>query len=155
MASNPHSFSNPAQVTEEQEAVYQLVLKGHTYREIGAALQMSQGTVANRLKAAMAERIDPLVDEHRAIELDKIAKAEQKLADQIENGSPKMLARNVEVFIRLSERRAKLLGLDAPERKQVEVTEQVPTDVLAAIEQARARVAEQEQQLREQASGED
>lgn len=150
MASNPHSFPNAAQIAEEQAAVYEMTLKGHTYREIGAALTMSQGTVANRLRAAMAERVDPLVEEYRAVELDKIAKVEQKLQEQIENGSSKMLARNAEVFIRLSERRAKLVGMDAPERKQVEATvSTVPSELQAAIDAARAKNEAAKQQFRE------
>lgn len=150
MALIPQSFPNQAIIAEQTARAYELKLQGWSYRRIAEELQVSLGTAHNRVQAAIAQRVDPLVEEHRAIELDKLEEAEARLWEQIHHGGPKGLARNVEVLIKLSERRSKLVGMDAPERK--EIAAQVETkspELVALVEQAQAAQAQKEQQLRE------
>ncbi len=158
MGHNPHRLSNPAETAKRQIRAYELKLQGWSYRRIAAAMtaegmEVSHQTVANLIKAAIDERVDPLVEEYRALELEKLEEAERPLWQQILSDDPRdrgRLARNVEVLIRVSERRSRLLGLDAPQQAELNATVQhKPDDVLALIETARQRVADDEARLKE------
>lgn len=143
MGSNPHSLGNPAEVADQTARCFELKLQGWSYRRIAAELHISAATVHNRVQAAVADRLDPLVEEHRQLELAKLEEAERPLWVQILAEDPKALARNVEVYIKLSERRSRLLGMDAPQQAEITATvEEVPAivaKVQAAREAAQAR----------------
>ena len=62
------------------------------------------------------------------MELDRLDVALDALADRIEQGDDRAVA----TMLRIQERRAKLLGLDSPDRQQVEVTGIDPRELLAA-----------------------
>lgn len=75
----------------------------------------------------------------RDMEMMRLDEAAKALRPRIEDGDP----RAVEVYVKVSERRSKLGGLDAPERKQLTViTEDV---VNQQIMQARAELAQKMQ----------
>lgn len=154
MALVPQAYGNSAEIAEQTARAYELKLRGASYRRIAQEMGISLGKAHNLVKQAIAERVDPLVEEYRGLELDKLEDAEAKLWVQIENGSPRQLPRNIEVLIKLSERRSKLLGMDAPERKEIEaVIEERAPEVLALIEQAEVQATEEEQRLRSTADG--
>jgi hypothetical protein len=144
----PQAHANSVQIAEEQRACYQLRLKGLSIRAIAEELDMAKSTVERRLTAERESRVAPLADEVRQLELDRLDFYMMRLWERIEVGG-KATARDVEVSMKVSERRAKLLGLDAPERQQIEATlESRAPEVLALIEQAEASVAEEEQHLK-------
>lgn len=145
----PQADPNPAEMAERVAQCYALKLRGFSYRRIAEEMGLSVATVHKHVTRALAERVDPLVEQYRAIELDKLESAEARLWEQVEDGSPRGLARNVEVLLKLSERRAKLLGMDAPERQQIEATiDSRPAELIAKIEAARAASAAREADLR-------
>jgi Zn-dependent oligopeptidase len=148
LTSNPHSRANPADRAEQQVEAYTLRLAGLSLREIAARMEVSHTHVANLIRAECEERVLPLADEVRQMEIDRFDSWLWKLHEQIEAGH--QVARNIEVAVKVSERRARLLGVDAPAQAEVNTTVQhKPNEVLELIEQVRERVEEDEQRLRE------
>jgi hypothetical protein len=125
MARPPQARANRATIAAQQVRCYELRLSGMSIRDIAAATSLSVGTVHNRISQEINDRVAPLADELLAIELDRLDRWLVRLDAQIESGFA--VARNVEVAIRVSERRSGLLGLDSPVRSRVEV---ITLDVL-------------------------
>ena len=153
MAPNPHSRLNAAVQAERQVRAYELRLKGHSLRAIAAILtgegiQASHTSVREWISQECSERVSPLADEVRRMELDRLDRWLVKLDEEIEAGN--QVARNVDSAVRVSERRARLLGVDAPQQSELHATvEHKPAEVLALIEEARQRVAADEARLGE------
>jgi len=169
--SAPHSRSNSADVGEQTATAYELRLTGLTLREIGARLGIAASTAHLRITAALAERVDPLVDQYRAVELDRLDRLTVKAWEVLErehvvvqhgkivrdeDGNPlrddgPVLAA-VGTLLRISERRSKLLGLDAPIPLAIDanVHQVDPADIELAqmIAEAKRRSAVEEARLR-------
>ena len=108
---------------------------------------LSHGTVHNRITEALKARIAPTVDEYRAAQdalLDdqmtkieeQIDAARQLLALGVEQKDASVIAagmnqrlRAIEVRTKIAERRARLWGLDAPVKAEVQVTVSTPIDL--------------------------
>lgn len=147
MGARNESRSNNADLAEKQVEAYNLRLRGHSLRDIGKLMGVSHTAVANWIKAECEERVLPLADEVRKQEIDRFDNWLLKLAEQIDEG--KQVARNIEVAVKVSERRARLLGADAPLQQEVTATvEHKPTELMVLIEQARAKTAAEEASLR-------
>lgn len=152
MGDRMEAHANPAEQAEKQVRAYELKLKGHSLRDIarimtGEGTKVSHQTVANLIKLECDARVLPLADEVRKQEIDRFDNWLLKLAEQIDEG--KQVARNIEVAVKVSERRAKLLGADSPVVTEVNATvEHKPAEVLSLIEQARQRVDAEEASLR-------
>jgi transposase len=119
------STAEAAEIERRREAVARLVLDGNTYREIAEDLDVSLGTVADdvsELRDAWRERYAEHYHEHAALELARLDHVERKLWPQIDDG--KLAA--IETWIKLSRRRAALLGLDRPERVEAVVRREPP-----------------------------
>jgi transposase len=102
-------------IEQRRERVSAMVLAGVTYRQIAAELDVSPTTVAGDvqvLRDAWRERYTSHYHEHAALELAKLEQVERRLWRQTAEG--KLAA--METWIKLSRRRAQLLGLDRPER---------------------------------------
>lgn len=149
MGARNESRANNAELAEKQVAAYNLRLRGHSLRDIGKMMGVSHTAVANWIKAECDTRVLPLADEVRKQEIDRFDNWLLRLAEQIDEG--KQVARNIEVAVKVSERRAKLLGADSPVVTEVNaVVEHKPTEVLSLIERARRQVAADEAALRGQ-----
>jgi len=140
--------SNRAVIAEQTVAAYEMRLSGMLPSAIAKVLKVSESTVRNRINTEIAKRVLPLADEVRKMELDRLDRWLSKLDDQIEGGH--MVARNVEVAVKVSERRAKLLGVDAPEKQEIMLTELSAADVALAelVNEANAAAAVTEARLR-------
>lgn len=114
MGDNPYLHSNDAVVAEEQVQCYELRLQGKSIRGIAEILKMSKSTVERRISAEVKGRVLPLAEEVRQMEIDRLDSYLEKLHEQIEQG--RGVPRCVEVAVKVAERRAKLLGVDAPEK---------------------------------------
>ena len=148
-AGTPYVVSNSAQVAEEQIRCYELKLEGKTMREIAKAIGMSVGTVHSRIEAEIAARVLPLAEEVRKVELDRLDRWLAKLEARLDaGGEPEKV---IPVCIKVSERRCKLMGADAPEKFEGTLTQITQEDVALAelVNEARAVSALAEQQLRE------
>jgi Sigma-70, region 4 len=115
-------------VRERERVAVELRVEGCTYAEIGDRLGVS-GRMACRIvnramNRVLREPVDQLIDLERA-RLDALWQA---MWPRALAGS----ARHAEVCVRISERRSRLLGLDAPARVHASVLADVSVDELDA-----------------------
>ena len=142
---------NKVETAEQSRRCYELKLAGWSHDKIAAELKVSHGTVQARIDAHIALRVQPLADELRAVMVDRLDLCIARLHSQIQDDEQgARLARNIEVLVKVEERRAKLLGVDAPERVEATVHEVSATDVALAelVREAQAAAAVAEAQLR-------
>lgn len=126
-------------------------IKGATPDQIAVQMGVSCSTVTRYLNAAMDARALPDRVQQLRLELDRLDRYQHALDDEIDNCGPYELARLVEVGVKLMERRARLLGLDAPEQLYAAWVAAGPQDleVTQLIEAARDRVKQREQAWRD------
>jgi hypothetical protein len=151
--SRTYLASNTATVAEEQVRCYELRLTGMSLDRIAKETRLSKGTVHNRIQAEIAARVLPLADEVRKMELDRLDRWLEKLDAQIQDDEAAgRVARNIEVAVKVAERRAKLLGIDAPEKVEATVHEVTQEDIALAelVREAQAAAAVTEARLRGQ-----
>lgn len=139
---------NRVSIAEEQVKCYELRLTGMSIEAIAKATGIARSTVHDRIQSEIAARVLPLADEVRKMELDRLDRWLAKLDAQI--AEDRYVARNVEVAVRVSERRAKLLGLDAPEKIEATVTEVTQEDIALAelVAEAQMQAANAEARIR-------
>ncbi len=103
----------------EHEAVaLELRKAGATYDEIARRLGYSNRSAARRLVVRALDRtVSEPANELRTLECARLDALLQALWPKAMEGNP----RSVEVALQVMERRARLLGLDAPPRRVVEV----------------------------------
>lgn len=139
MGDVPQCHSNDAIVADEQIRCYELRLQGKSIRAIALETGISKSNVDRRIKAEIESRVLPLAAEVRQMEIDRLDTYLEKLHEQIEEG--RGVARCVEVAVKVAERRAKLLGVDAPEKVEATIHE-VTQDDLALAELLREVAAQ-------------
>jgi hypothetical protein len=104
---------------------------GQKYAEIGEALGVSEATAwrdcTGELKRTRDETGEA-AEEVRVLELERLDIATKGVMPKVLEGDE----RATDVMLRIQARRAKLLGLDSPDRQQVEVTGIDPRELLAA-----------------------
>lgn len=120
MAATNKTSARHALMLQRQRDALEYRRGGSSYSAIGAKLEISaqraQQLVAAALEATAAEiRTDG--DALRALELERLDVAIRAIAEKVKGGD----LRAIDRWLRISERRAKLLGLDAP-------TKVAPTD---------------------------
>lgn len=98
----------------ERKAVA-LKASGATYRQIADALDVDVATAHRTvIRALSAERHDA-VDDMRRVEADRLDRLQRAVWLDATNGSPAAIDR----VLKIMERRARLFGLDAPQRVAV------------------------------------
>lgn len=115
-------MSVPAQInlTLEQREALELRAAGATFEEIGEHQGVNKSTAKRRVDAALAATLREPAEELRQVELhrlDRLFTMAYRRASQ--GGKGQMFA--IDRCLTIMERRAKLLGLDAPTRKVVNV----------------------------------
>lgn len=157
-----------AEQAERLIEVWNLRIEGLLEREIAERLGINQSTVSRWLKKAYSMRAEPVAAELRAVELDKLDVAEQavwavlrrkhvtvsagKIVYNDSDGEPIIddgpILAAVDRLVKISERRAKYGGLDAPSKVEAQVTTPDIDPALAArLAEARERIAERKQQI--------
>jgi len=111
---------------------FELRLKGLDYREIGARLDVTT-TAAERLVKEQLGAIQPTreqLTEVMTLELGRLDYMTSRLMKRIEGDSRDDAAYNL--LLKISERRAKLIGLDAPKKafSAVAIITDLPNDEL-------------------------
>lgn len=107
------STSSPRRISakEKQAEALELRKQGRTLAEIAKALGYSSPSAASKaIESAMTRVVTPGVEALRSLENERYDTALAGLWDDVKDGNPE----SVNAFIRLSARRCKLLGLDAP-----------------------------------------
>lgn len=103
---------------EKMKAALDMRKKGDTFEQIAAALRFHDASGASKfVKRALELTIQESADEVRKMELERYDIVLKGLLPKAEDGD----ARAAEVCIKLFERRAKIEGLDAPERKELAI----------------------------------
>jgi len=139
---------NESQRREEQRVCYELRLLGHPIREVARLASeelgwnVSEEVARRRIEAEGLQRVQPAEDALRSMELDRLDRyllATEKIAYEAPDGPTKLAA--LDRALKVQERRSKLLGLDAPTRTDVTVTEADPRDgeLAAMIRAEKAR----------------
>ncbi len=98
---------------------------GRTYDEIRRALGISKGAAVKAVARGLAElRAETLADaeELRAVEAARLDAAQASIWAQVLQGNHGAIDR----FVRISQRRAMLLGLDAPTKVDATVEQKAP-----------------------------
>lgn len=120
---NPRNARSPIHLEAEKEFVLEQRKRGKSVRQIEAlseevlGYRLAKSTVQERYEAAIADIKVPLVEEVRAQEIERMDMYLDKLSAKIDEGDEKAIA----TALRISERRAKLLGADAPVNVQAVV----------------------------------
>lgn len=102
-----------------EHRVIELRAKGYSFQQIADQEHYANASAASKaFKSGMGKLIKPVADEVRTLELERLDKFLLALWDKIEQGDPIAIDRGLKIM----DRRAKYLGLDAPIKQQVEVT---------------------------------
>lgn len=142
--------TNTALLAEQAVRCYRLRLKGRSLREIGAEVGLDHATVHRRLQWAIQHRVAESVDELRAKEndgLDALEAEAWRILDGATDVDVKLKA--MDRIERFKARRAKLNGLDAPQRIEATITEETEQDreMKALVAQMEQRNAERQAQI--------
>lgn len=129
-------------IQKEAEAV-KLRLAGHTFDQIAQRLGYSDRSgAAKAVRRAMQATIQEPTDELRRIEVERLDALQRALWPAAESG--KWLA--TDRVLTIMDRRARLLGLDAPQRRVVNV---IVEDVIdAEIKRLEAKLADNDEPSR-------
>ncbi|MFF4248635.1 hypothetical protein ACFYY2_29780 [Streptomyces sp. NPDC001822] len=145
MTDIPQAHSNDAIVGREQAACLELRLEGHSFRAIADQLGLSLGTAFTRVRDAISLEVNPLADELREIEVQRLDQYLARLAPKIRDGDD----RAINTAVRISESRRRMLGLDRPVAIDARVTEvtQQDMELQEMIRAAKAKAALEESVL--------
>lgn len=101
-------------IAARREKVFELRKAGSHYSAIGAALKINKSTVCRDIAAAMADLQTLTKEAAEDVRQLELARLDRLLAKLEKGGLKRGDHRAVAAAVRISERRAKLLGLDAP-----------------------------------------
>ena len=115
-----NSPTRPKMTTAAQRRVQALELRkaGYTYEQIGVALEISTQAAYKHVVKALSvihEKITEATEELRTLEVQRIDRLFEVMYKKAEKGDYNAIDR----CLRLMERRAKLLGLDAPAKSEI------------------------------------
>jgi transposase len=139
MAANPRSRKTTAAVVQESRQCLDLRLTGLSYQQIADRMDISTATAHRRVTDAIEATIFPAADQVRKQELMRLDQLYLRLLQQSAREGD--IAKVAPHLLRVQERRSKLLGLDAPERAQIQVTETTQADLAIQdlLSEARAK----------------
>lgn len=111
--------STKVDTLKRETQVLELRSKGWTWQRIADATGYASAAAAyNAFDKAIKRTMQPASDEVRTLELERLDRFLSYLWSAIESGDPAAIDRGLKIM----DRRAKYLGLDAPVKQQVEIT---------------------------------
>lgn len=129
----PATVQDDAASAELSRRCLELRLAGGTLEAIGETVGLHKSNVSRRIKAALADIPKEEADELRAIENERLNVMQTAIWRKVRQGEYGAVDR----ALRISERRSKLNGLDAPQRVDVGARavdiEGVTRDILEAF----------------------
>lgn len=133
-------------VEAAQALEYQL--SGMSVRMISEKMGIPRATVQERLDSALAAVVVPTVDAMRKREGERLIHLMTKLQPAVDAGDRDA----IKLAATLSASYRKLFGLNAPEQHQYQITQTTQEDLayIDLINEARARMHQEEAQLKEQ-----
>jgi hypothetical protein len=128
---------NTRELVEKETTIIELRQEGYIWREIAVMVDMSIAGVAKAYKRALTRHPHATIDEHRELELDRLDTLQRTFWKSAVAGNP----RAADFVLRVIDKRAKLLGLDAPLKVQAEVVTYDGSDLDREVERV-ARIIE-------------
>lgn len=107
-----------AESAETTAQMLELRKKGWTYRAIGEKYGMSAPSAYERVKKALYNTVAEPAEDLRQMELERLDDLYTKLSAKIEAGD----VRAISTALSIMDRRAKMLGIDAPMKVESSVT---------------------------------
>jgi uncharacterized protein YerC len=121
---------NEVELLQRESEIVELRTEGFVWREIAQRVNMSTAGVAKAYDRALDRIIAPAVEQHRTTELDRLDILQRVYWQPAINGN----LRAADFVLRVIEKRAKLLGLDAAIKIQAEVVTYDGSDLDAEVE---------------------
>jgi hypothetical protein len=118
------------EMLQRESEIVELRTEGFVWREIAQRVNMSTAGVAKAYDRALTRVVAPSLERHRTTELDRLDTLQRVYWQPAINGN----LRAADFVLRVIEKRAKLLGLDAPIKIQTEVVTYDGTDLDAEVE---------------------
>lgn len=113
------SRAGKVETLRREQQVMELRAQGWTWQRIADATgYASAGATKVAFDNAIKRTMQPIADEVRTLELERLDRFLSYLWSAIEQGDPTAIDKGLKIM----DRRAKYLGLDAPIKQQVEVT---------------------------------
>lgn len=113
-----HRAAHQVPVTERRRAAVQLRIEGKSWQQIADLLGYdSKGGACKDVSRALQKAVTDLalpLEEYRQLELDRLDAMQEALWPKVLDAD----TRAIDTALRLMDRRAKLLGLDAPTRTE-------------------------------------
>ena len=128
---------NKRELVEKETTIIELRHEGYVWREIATMVDMSIAGVVKAYKRALTRHPVAAVEEHRELELDRLDNLQRTYWQPAVAGN----LRAADFVLRVIDKRAKLLGLDAPLKVQAEVVTYDGSDLDAEVERV-ARLIE-------------
>lgn len=143
-----------AEYTSLRTAAWDLASKGLSGDDVAVNLNVPRSTVFRWLKDMSVERSQTGLAEAIQMELGRLERWQQVLELKLENPRVTTHEAVIATLLRLSERRAKLLGLDAAQKIEAQVHEVSAADIELAelTREAQAKAALEVQRIQEGAS---
>ena len=125
------------ELVEKEATIIELRHEGYVWREIATMVDMSIAGVVKAYKRALMRHPIATIEEHRELELDRLDNLQRTYWQPAVNGN----LRAADYVLRVIDKRAKLLGLDAPLKVQAEVVTYDGSNLDAEVERV-ARLIE-------------
>lgn len=116
---------NKEQDWERKNRVYDMRLRGKSYRAIAASEGISVGTAHRWVQEVLDATVLPNVEAIRKTEIDRLMRYLDMLDERVSDGDDKAIS----LALKISERLCKMLGADMPTQVQVEKTEVTQVDL--------------------------
>ncbi len=130
--------------TEEQAIIDTEALKlrsrGFTYQQIADSAGCSKAAAYNRVKRALSDIPREAAEEYRALESERLDALLAVATHQALTGKRSLFA--IDRCLAIMDRRAKLLGLDAPIRSQVETVTYDGNSIEARVAELRSALGQ-------------
>lgn len=125
------------ELVEKETTIIELRHEGYVWREIATMVDMSIAGVVKAYKRALTRHPVAAIEEHRELELDRLDNLQRTYWQPAVAGN----LRAADFVLRVIDKRAKLLGLDAPLKVQAEVVTYDGSDLDREVERV-ARIIE-------------
>ena len=121
------------EATERQGAALELRLKGMSYRQIAEQLQIQVGTAHELVNTYLLNAVTEPGEELRTLEVERLDVMLKAIWADVEAGDVKA----IDAALKISDRRAKLLGIDAPTK----IEHSGSIDMTASADEARRKLS--------------
>lgn len=144
---NAQVAPNSAELADRRERVYAMRLTGKSLGFIAQAEGVSKTTVFNDIEAVIKAKTEVPAQQVREMELDRLDLLLDKLMPRVEQGD----VQAIQTALKVMDRRAKFLGLDAPTKVDTTVHQVDPMDTALGelLREYRMKQAAEEQALKD------